>query len=177
MSHVRGMLHLMELSGLLTQEELKPATARELLATYELILRELRDRNVVRTNDAPAGQYAEWLAHRVLGGELANNAVKSYDLITPSFGKVQVKARVMRAGKSKERQLSPFRSFDFDHALVLLFADDYSVLEAVLLPADLVQANAVYREHVNGHVCFARPELMKQGIDVTILMNAGGPAS
>lgn len=48
---------------------------------------------MVRINDALAGQYAEWLAWRVLGGSLADNSVKSYYLITREGVKVQVKAR------------------------------------------------------------------------------------
>jgi hypothetical protein len=167
----------MDLTGLLKPHELETAPPRELLATYESILAELRRRNVVRTNDAPAGQYAEWLAQRVFGGELANNSVKSYDLLTTSFGKVQVKARVLRKGSAAERQLSPFRSFEFDHALVILFDRSYAVHRAALLPMQTVLDNTVESKHVNGRIMFARESLMKQGINVTELMNVGGPQS
>ena len=73
--------------------------ARELLVQYEGILAQLRDLGVVRTNDAPAGQFAEWLAMSVIGGTLAPNSQKGYDLdLTGStWGKVQVKSRVLRA--------------------------------------------------------------------------------
>jgi hypothetical protein len=85
------------LPGIIDETTLSAASPRELLATHERLLGELRRRNVVRTNDAPSGQYAEWLAQQILGGELAPNSVKSFDLITATGERIQVKARVIRA--------------------------------------------------------------------------------
>ena len=71
-------------------EEVAPSDDRsiaELLAGYAGILAELRRRGVVRTNNAPVGDYAEWLAARALGGEIvANASEKSYDLRLPRRG-------------------------------------------------------------------------------------------
>lgn len=146
---------------------------RELLAGYEVILRELRRREVVRTNDAPSGQYAEWLAQRAFGGVLAPNSVKSYDLTTSAGRRLQVKARVIRdpSKKSGERQLSPFRSFDFDDALILLFDTNYMVTRAALLDAATILANCRESRHVNGHVLIARDSVLDLGVDVTQTMN------
>jgi hypothetical protein len=147
---------------------------RELLASYEVILRELRRREIVRTNDAPSGQYAEWLAQRAFGGHLAPNSVKSYDLTTTAGRQVQVKARVVRdpARKSGERQLSPFRSFDFDEALIILFDTTYHVSRAVTLSADIVLEHSRASTHVNGRVLVARDSILDLGVDVTSLMNS-----
>jgi hypothetical protein len=159
-----------ESSPLLDRTILGTATPRQLLATYELILAELRRRDVVRTNDAPSGQYAEWVARRVLGGELAPNSVKSYDLTTPVGERVQVKARVIRnPAKAGERQLSPFRSFDFDTALIVLFDTTYSVLRAVTLPAMLIFEHSRPSTHVNGRIFIARDALLALGTDLTDL--------
>ena len=115
-------------SDLITTQKLQAATSRQILATYEVLRDELRHRDVVRTNDAPAGQYAEWLAHRALGGTLEANSVKSHDLVTRDGRKIQVKSRVLRSpSKASERQLSPFRSFEFTEALVILFDRGYDV--------------------------------------------------
>ena len=157
-----------DVEGLISKRGLQAVPSRLLLATYESILAELRAREVVRTNDAPAGQYAEWLAWRVLGGDLAANAVKSYDLVTEQKRKVQVKARVLRKPNLVgERQLSPFRSFDFDDALVILFDRTYQVLRAVLLPKAVVEAKSSYRQHVNGYILIARDTVLGEGTDVT----------
>jgi hypothetical protein len=58
-------------------------------------------------------------------------------------------------------QLSPFRSFGFDSAvIVLLSAADYTVSRASKVPRHVVESSAIYRQHVNGKVLFARPEIM-----------------
>lgn len=147
---------------------------RDLLAGYEVLLRELRRREVVRTNDAPSGQYAEWLAHRAFGGVLAPNSVKSYDLTTEDGRRLQVKARVVRdpSRRSGERQLSPFRSFDFDEALILLFDTNYMVSRAALLKAATVLDHCRESRHVNGHVLIARDSVLDLGVDVTDALNA-----
>jgi len=87
-------------------------TVADLLAGYARILAELRRRGVVRSNNAPAGDYAEWLAARGLGGALADNSsVKSYDITLPSGERVQVKARVVSEPPiAGQLQTSPFRS-------------------------------------------------------------------
>lgn len=124
----------------------------ELLATYAAILAELRRREVVRSNNAPAGDYAEWLASRALGGTLVPPSVKSYDVELPDGRRIQVKARVVSEPPTAgQLQTSFFRSWDFDAALLVLLRDtDYAVLRAALLPVDVVRAVARHRPHVNG---------------------------
>lgn len=153
---------------LIDESALNGASPRELLQAYEAILGELRRQGVSRTSDAPIGQYAEWLAARVLNANLAANAMKSYDLDSPEYGRVQVKARLKRTTATKSQlQLSPFRSFDFDHALVIVFDDTIGVTSATVLPVAVIEANGVHRAHVNGLVLSATPKLLAQGIDIT----------
>jgi hypothetical protein len=58
-------------------------------------------------------------------------------------------------------QLSPFRSFSFDFAVIVLLSDtDYAVSRAAKVPLHVVESSAIYRQHVNGKVLFARPEIM-----------------
>ena len=155
-------------SGLVARRRLLAATPREILATYEVLRDELRRRNVVRTNDAPAGQYAEWLAHRALGGMLEANSVKSHDLVTRDGRKIQVKSRVLRSpSKASERQLSPFRSFEFTEALVILFDREYDVIRGTLLPMSVIRRNATESGHVNGRIFTARDALLDLGTDIT----------
>jgi hypothetical protein len=60
-------------------------TVGELLSGYARTLAELRRRGVVRSNNAPAGDYAEWLVAKALDGELADNfSMKSWDVRLPS---------------------------------------------------------------------------------------------
>jgi hypothetical protein len=142
--------------------ELRELPAAHLFALYRRILKELRGRGVIRTENAPTGDYAEHLTAVALGGELAPNSEKSWDVRLPDGTRLQVKARVVstprRAG---QLQLSPFRSFDFDEAVIVLLDErDYMVERAVRVPRDLVQAASRYNRHVNGNIAFARPELL-----------------
>jgi len=154
--------------GLIDRDALTASTPRELLATYESILVELRSRGIVRTNDAPLGQWAEWLARRVLGGTLERNSRKGHDLITADRRRVQVKARLVRDVKRKsERQLSVFRSFKFHACLVLLFDPKYEVRSATLLSPKAVRTNSRFHKHVNGWVLSATEDLLQRGTDLT----------
>jgi hypothetical protein len=151
--------------------DLSSATVADLLAGYAKTLAELRRRGVLRTNNAPAGDYAEWLVQRALGGVLAPNSEKSHDVTLDDGRTVQVKARVVgsppRAG---ETQTSPFRSWSFDlGAFVLLDASTYQPVLGVLVPVDAVRIHAKPRPHVNGDIVFIQPPLTTSAdaVDIT----------
>ena len=87
-----------------------------------------------------------------------------------------MKARVLSdPPKSGQLRLSPFRSFDFDEAIIVLFDDvDYGVRQAVRVPVDAVRAVALHNQHVNGHIVRARPALLSGPgtTDITSLLKA-----
>jgi len=147
-----------------------------LFSLYRAILRELKSRGVIRTENAPVGDYAEYLVATALGGQLAPNAEKAWDVLGSGGEKLQVKARVVsEPAEPGQLQLSPFRSFGFDAAvIVLLSAADYAVSRASKVPRHVVESAAVYRQHVNGSVLFARPEIMghPEATDLTATLRA-----
>lgn len=142
-----------------------------LLASYAAILTELEQRGVIRTRNAPTGDYAEWLVQHALGGVLEKNSTKSHDVTTADGSRLQVKCRVVSTPiKPGERQLSVIRSWDFDQlAIVLLDRASFGVLRAVLAPADVVRSVSVWIKHVNGFRVDALPNLLDHPatIDVT----------
>ncbi|MCY1039749.1 hypothetical protein OV208_00350 [Corallococcus sp. bb12-1] len=149
----------------------------ELLAGYAQVLAELRRRRVVRTNNAPAGDYAEWLVARALGGALAeDNSVKSYDLTLPAGERLQVKARVVsEPPKHGQLQTSAFRSWDFElAALVLLRDTDYCVVRAVLAPAEIVREQSRFSAHTKSHSVHMNSRLMDhaRAADITAQLRA-----
>src|SRR5436305_7218150 len=102
----------------------------DLLYLYGQVLVELREHGVIRSANAPTGDYAEWLVQRALGGELQPNSNKSADLIVRKK-KIQIKARVLSdPEKPGERQLSSFRTWDFDDAVIVLFDRHYNIRRA-----------------------------------------------
>lgn len=165
-----------DIRTLLDPAALAAATPRSLLATYASILAELRQREVVRTNDAPVGQYAEWLALEVLGGVLAPNSEKSYDLVDAAGRTIQVKARVLNKGTPGERQLSAFRSFDFDVALVLLFDGSYGIAHAVELTSDQVRSLSTFHNYVNAYRLIVTDKVLAHGVDVAPRFRAAAGA-
>ena len=106
-------------------------------------------------------------------GSLAPNSEKSYDVLADTR-RLQVKARVVSdPPRSGQLQLSPFRSFDFDEAVIVLLNDtDYAVQRAVRIPSQVVRDAATYNAHVNGHIVHARPALLDgpTSEDVTSLL-------
>ena len=131
---------------------------------------------MIRTENVPVGDYAEYLVATALGGQLAQNSEKAWDVLGSNGERIQVKARVVSdPPEPGQLQLSPFRSFSFDAAvIVLLSAADYDVSRASKVPRHVVESNAVYRQHVNGRVLFARPEIMghPEATDLTATLRA-----
>jgi hypothetical protein len=70
-------------------------TTIELLALTRAILSELKDRGVIRSGNAPTGDYAELLVKLATDGQLAPNSQKGWDLETAAGDRLQVKARVV----------------------------------------------------------------------------------
>jgi hypothetical protein len=141
-------------------------TTGELLALSRRILAELRRRDVIKSGNAPAGDYAELLVQQATGGELAAQSQKSWDVETPNVEHLQVKARVVTDPKNRsERQLSVFRSWEFDAAVIVLFDDDFRVWKAARLPVEAVRDVAQYVAHVSGWRVFATDELLARGDD------------
>ncbi|WP_277455359.1 hypothetical protein [Janibacter sp. DB-40] len=133
--------------------DLTSASASDLFVLQGQLLGELRSRGVLRTNNPPVGDYAEWLVSQALGSNrLPANSTKSFDLESRVYGKVQVKARLVSSpAKSGQLQTSPFRTDGFDYAALVLLSDiDFSVVSAVLLPLAAVQERWSWHQHVKG---------------------------
>jgi hypothetical protein len=80
-----------------------------LFSLYRAILTELKSRGVVRTENAPAGDYAEYLVATALGGQMATNSEKSWDVLGKDGEKLQVKA-VLSPTQSSRANCSCHRS-------------------------------------------------------------------
>lgn len=148
--------------------DLTQSSVAELGRLYRRILAEMRDRGVIRTGNAPIGDYAEWLVAKATGGELAPNSQQSWDIRLPGGDRLQVKSRfVVDQKKAGQRQLSPFRSWDFEAAVIVLFDDDFLVWRAAKLDLATLKKDARYVKHVNGHRVKASNDLLDQGFDMT----------
>lgn len=139
----------------------------DLLGIYGQVLNELYERGVIRSANAPTGDYAEWLVQRALGGELQPNSNKSADLIVRNK-KIQIKARVLSCPeKAGERQLSSFRTWEFDDAVIVLFDRHYGIRRATRIKVAELEAAAKKDEWVSGYRVIARDALLDRGRDIT----------
>ncbi len=150
-------------------------TTVELLALNRQTLHELHRRGVIRTLNAPAGDWAELLVATAYKGTLAPNSEKSYDVATPDGRRLQVKARVLEPDNVGSHILSAIRTWDFDACVVVLLpSHDLSVLAASEIPTDPLREVASYRKHTNGWAVRPSPAVMSLGDDVTDLLRAAG---
>lgn len=159
------------------------ASTAELLAGYARTLEVLRTRGVLRTANAPVGDFAEWLVWRGFGGTIEPNSTKSHDVTDALGRKLQVKARlVSQRATPGQLQTSVFRSWTFDFAVLVQLAErDYSVVRASMVPVHLFDeghANAKWSEHVKGWAVFMTPALMSHpdAVDVTAQLRLAAEA-
>ncbi len=141
--------------------DLESLTDRELVALHAATLEKLLERGTVRTRNAPTGDYAESLVAAAFDGRLTRNSAKGVDFEVADGRRFQVKSRrVIDPTRRSERQLSALRSFEFDDLVVVLFASDYGVRRAVLIPAEVVRDISRYSAHTNSWRVFADDALL-----------------
>lgn len=141
-------------------------TVAGLIGLYPRLLFELRRRGVIRSSNL-VGEYAETLVAQALNARLAPLSHRSYDVISDTWGRIQVKARLVSdPGNNGQLQLGIIRGSarvdeSVDHLAVVLFTRSMLVGRAVLIPAAIAESrlgpNVV---HVNGRTLFATDGLM-----------------
>ena len=142
---------------------LRDLSIKELLQLQASTINELNRRKVVRTKNNPLGDYTEWLVSKGLGLELSNNSSAGYDGIDSDGMKIQIKGRRITP-ENKSRQLSAIRKLkdkDFDFLAGVIFDQDYEIIDAVLVPHEVVGEYATFRKHVNAHILHLRGEILK----------------
>lgn len=126
----------------------------ELLKSYDAILEELRKRNIVRNSNPPAGGYAEYLAAKALGLSLENNSNAGYDATDKDKNRYEIKARrITRHNQS--RQLSAIRNIEnchFDFLIGIVFAANFTVSKAALVPQAVVAQKCRFSNHTNSSI-------------------------
>lgn len=126
-------------------------SSRELLALHASVADELRRRAITRSSNNPVGDLAEFLFCRAFGWDMAPKSAKSADALCGDGNLYQVKGRRITA-HNPSRQLGAMRVLDaggFDYLAAVLFADDYSVLRAAIIPHAAVLAGATFVRHTN----------------------------
>lgn len=142
---------------------LETMTTLELLQLQSQSIDELRRREVVRTGNAPLGDYTEWLIANTLGWKLAGNSQKGFDATDDGGTRYQIKGR-RPTKRNPSRQLSAIRKLDdhlFDFVIAVIFNVDFRVQEAWQIPHQVVGEYARFSKHSNGHLLQAKGAVLE----------------
>lgn len=146
---------------------------RELLKQYGDVLRELRQRGVVRSFNNPAADIAEWLGAKAFGLTLENASAKGYDALDSDGKRYQIKSRRITP-ENPSTQLGVMRDLadaHFDFLLAIYFEEDFQVRAAYLIEHGAVVQHALFSKAQRGHILHAKNALVTDSRcrDVTVL--------
>ncbi len=133
-------------------------TAGNLLALHAEVSRRLRTLGVCRSANNPVADYAEWLCSRRLQLELVTKSTAGHDAVDSRGKRYEIKARRRTAGRPPSH-FSAIRGLSdrhFDYFVGILFAEDFTVERAAILPFRAVTRIARFRKHVNGNIVYLR---------------------
>jgi hypothetical protein len=156
--------------------DLQGFTAKELLVLGINANAELRRRGIIRTENNPIGDFAEYVFCRAFSWKLVGNSEKEVDAIGPDRTRYQIKARRL-AGNAGDRQLSALRKLPdkgFDKLAAVLFDVRFGIARAAIIPHALVLANATRQGHTNSWRFMLRDEVWSwRGVeDVTAVLRS-----
>ncbi|MEZ8407925.1 hypothetical protein AB6C88_08970 [Vibrio splendidus] len=112
------------------------------------------DRKIVRTHNNPLGDYTEWIVSNALNLVLQPNSKAGYDGVDKEGARFQIKGRRVTP-TNQSRQLSAIRNYDekdFDYLVAVIFDENFDVIEALLVPHEVIGKYATFRKHVNAHI-------------------------
>jgi len=137
---------------------LRRRSSRELLRLYAAVMRELRNREVIRSTNNPVADVAELLASRAFKLTLETKSTAGFDGVARDGTRYQIKGR-RRTPDNRSTQLSAIRNLHgnkFKYLLAILFDEQFNVERALRIPRDVVRRYARYSKHVNGHILTLR---------------------
>jgi hypothetical protein len=142
----------------------------DLLRLHNTILNELWRRKVIRTNNNPLGDYAEWLVADKLNFKLETSSQSGHDATDINGVRYQIKARKL-SEKNKSTQLGAIRNLaqhDFDFLIAILFDSNYEIILAVSIPWECISKYARYQKHTNSSLLYLQNPLLSDTSVVNI---------
>ncbi|MCY4151479.1 MAG: hypothetical protein OXE94_04500 [Aestuariivita sp.] len=132
-------------------EDLKKYSSMDLLGLHVDALKELRARGVLRSENPPAGDLAEFLFCKAFGWRQAENSEKGFDAEDRDGIRYQIKARRPHQHNTS-RQLSAIRDLDgFQILAAVLFDEQFNVTRAALIPQTLVHQESKFIARTNSY--------------------------
>lgn len=134
------------------KSNLKKISVIDLLRMYSEILKELRQREIVRSTNNPVGDYTEWLVCKKLGLRLEENSTAGFDATDVQGRRYQIKSRRLTL-ENPSPELSVIRNLKkkpFDFLVAVVYETDFRVDYAAKVPFDVVKKYSKHSKHVNG---------------------------
>ncbi len=134
--------------------KLQQFSVTKLLKTYGDIIRELRNRGVVRSSNNPTADYAEYIVCKKLKLKIAPSNTKSYDALDRLGKKYQIKSRRLTI-ENKTQLFGVIRDVkkaNFDFVLGVIFDEDFTLKEVWKIPRSAIIRHAKYSHHQRGHI-------------------------
>jgi hypothetical protein len=153
----------------------------DLLRDWAAVMRELRKRDVIRTNNNPVGDIAEAIVHGHFGGRRASFSQAGWDVLTSDNERIQVKA-IRTTSTTQRKNLSPIRDREYDSVVVVVFDEQFQVTDALKLTREVAEDLASFVKHVNGRVLYLQRLLADPRVEHIDLTDAyarlnAGPAA
>jgi hypothetical protein len=130
----------------------------DLLRIYGSILTALRERAVVRSENSPTGDYAEWLASQKLHLRLQANSSLGFDATDLQGTRYQIKARRLTP-RNPLPQLSAIRDIEsraFDYLIAILFDQHFEVTRVLKIPHHIVAEHSTFVARTNSSKLIVR---------------------
>jgi hypothetical protein len=131
--------------------DLSEQSVPDLLRLWAKVMRALRSRDIVRTNNNPVGGIAEAIVAEHYQAERGSFVQAGWDVRTSDGERIQVKA-MRQTASSKRRNLSPIRDAGYDSVVIVILNEDFEVTEGLRLKRQLVEELFQHRDYVNGRV-------------------------
>lgn len=125
-------------------------------------MRELRNRELIRSWNNPVADYAERLVAEELDLELAPPVAQGYDAVDAAGRRYQIKSRRLTP-QNKSRQLGIVRKLElaeFDDLIAAIFSEDLVLLEMWKIPHEAVVEHGRWVPTLNGHRIWVKPPLV-----------------
>jgi hypothetical protein len=133
--------------------EISQLSAMDLLQLHVGIMDELYRRGIIRSGNNPTGDLAEYMFCKAFDWTQANNANANIDAVAADGRRYQIQERRITP-RGRSRQLGAIRDLaggHFDFLAGILFAENYSVYRAALIPHAVVIQRAAFVTRTNSH--------------------------
>lgn len=134
-------------------KKLEELNELDLLKMHGKILDIFEKRQVSKTRNQPIAGYSRWLIKNKLGFDQVDNPNEKYDLFDKNKKKYLVRSR--QISNNKNIPFGVIRNIhdkNFDNLITIVFDKDFNIIEAYMIPVDVLLNKVIYNGYQNGYI-------------------------